>query len=91
LIAKDIDLVLIDLKAAEQEEAVIRQIMMRQSAKHYHVVIAFPTDLTPSKMRAMFKMGAYDCVDKQYDDAGLLRLIQTQLAELTRSASTQEE
>lgn len=88
---RDFDLVLIDLKEAEQEDTTVRQIAAFQSAKEYHVVIVFPTDLTPGKMRTMFKMGTYDCVDKQYDRARLRKLVDAQFAEIDRPAPIQPE
>jgi DNA-binding NtrC family response regulator len=88
---RDFDLVLIDLKEAEQEDTAVRQIAAFQSAKEYHVVIVFPTDLLPGKMRTMFRMGAYDCVDKQYDRARLLKLVEAQFAEIDRPALIEPE
>lgn len=80
----EFDLVLMDLQVVEQGNIAIGKIMASQYQKKHHVVIMSPTNLTPASMRAMFKLGTYDCVDKQYDDAGLRKLIDEQLAEIDR-------
>ncbi len=76
------DLILIDLNVVEQEEDIICQLTINQRGRGTHSVILFPVDLTPAKMRKLFKMGVYDCVDKQYDAAGLIGLVVTQFAEI---------
>ena len=83
---QEFDLILLDMKEAERDNTTIGKIVASQVEKRYHVVIVSPTDLTPVKMRTAFKLGAYDCVDKQYDQAGLCQLVREQFAEIDRPA-----
>jgi len=87
----EFELVLLDLKEAEHESRAVGQLMTAQLGKGYHVVVLSSTNLTSSEMRAVFKMGAYDCVDKQYDQPGLCQLVSEQFAELDRSAPGRPE
>lgn len=47
----------------------------------WSVIVVFPTELTPERARKAFKMGVADCVNKPYDEDGLLALIELMFAE----------
>jgi DNA-binding NtrC family response regulator len=79
-------LILMDEQVAEAEDQAAKAIIAAQLPGNYHVVIVSPLSLTPVKMRAMFKLGVYDCVEKPYDQAGLCKLVAEQLAEWTQAA-----
>jgi DNA-binding NtrC family response regulator len=78
---EEFELVLVDLKRVEKEETVFQKAAELQTDRNHRIVVMFPTELTPEKVGAVFKLGAHDCVDKQYDQSGLLAIVQKQLAE----------
>jgi DNA-binding NtrC family response regulator len=63
-------LILIDLEFTEREPEQIRKLA---ELDRTHVVVLFPVQLTPHKMSLVFKLGAYDCVDKPYDKNQLIK------------------
>jgi DNA-binding NtrC family response regulator len=69
---RGIQLILIDLEYAEKEPEKIRKLA---ESDRRHVVVLFPVQLTPHKMSLVFKLGAYDCVDKPYDKSQLIKQI----------------
>lgn len=74
------DLVLVDLKTAEQEASDFRRIAEIQRGKGGKVVVLFATELTSEKVSSLFSQGADDCLDKPYDLSGLVDLVDEQLA-----------
>jgi len=76
------DLILVDLKRVEMESDVFRQ-LAGPRGKRRPVVVLSPTTLTNSRMSYFFKLGAYDCLEKKYDEKGLLSLVKNLLAETT--------
>jgi len=80
------DLILVDLKRVEMESELFRQLAGPQG-KRRPVVVLSPTTLTPSKMSYFFKLGAYDCLEKKYDEKGLVSLVKNLLAETTITKS----
>jgi len=47
-----------------------------EADRRRRVVVVFPTEFALSEMREVFKLGVYDCVDKQYDPDKLIRLVE---------------
>lgn len=64
-------LVFVDLEFAERSPD---QFQRFAQARNRYVVVLFPTGLTPYHMSRIFKLGAYDCVDKPYDMQSLVEL-----------------
>jgi len=77
------DLILMDLKQAEKGD-ILQKIAKSSPHERRRVVVLFPTYLSPSKMRGVFKSGAYDCEDKPFDKSGLIRMVKEKLTELAR-------
>ena len=61
------DLILADQKVTETESDILRDMIWVEPDRRRRVVVIFPTQLTLDKMREIFKLGAFDCVDKQYE------------------------
>ena len=77
----DFALILVDLDSAEEDTAAFRQVAWAQSGYKRPLVVLFPTELTPVNMSKFFRLGAFDCVSKQYGKRGLLNLVKQQLAD----------
>ncbi|MBC8492231.1 MAG: hypothetical protein H8D43_00495 [Chloroflexi bacterium] len=65
-------LVFVDLEFAERSSDQFQRLVQ---VGNKFVVVLFPTGLTPHRMSRIFKLGAYDCVDKPYDTQSLVRLV----------------
>jgi DNA-binding NtrC family response regulator len=61
------DLILADRRVAETESDILRDMIWVEPDRRRRVVVVFPTQLALGKMRVAFKLGAFDCVDKQYE------------------------
>jgi len=72
-------LTLVNLEFAENSPDQLRR--LAQSGDR-HVVVLFPTSLTPYEMSRVFKLGVYDCVDKPYDAQSLVRLVESLVKEI---------
>ena len=72
-------LVFVDLEFAEKEPDQFQYFCERGNR---YVVVLFPTDLTPQQMSRVFRLGAYDCVDKPYNDKLLVDLVEAFVAEV---------
>ena len=70
------DLILADQKVAEAERDILRDMIWVEPDRRRRVVVVFPTQLALGKMREIFKLGAFDCVDKQYERDKLVDLVQ---------------
>jgi len=77
----DFALILVDLDSAEEDTAAFRQVAWAKSGYKRPLVVLFPTKLTPVNMSKFFRLGAFDCVNKQYGRQGLLNLVKRQLAD----------
>lgn len=77
----DFALILVDLDSAEEDTATFRQVAWAKSGYKRPLVVLFPTELTPVNMSKFFRLGAFDCVNKQYGRQGLLNLVKQQLAD----------
>lgn len=74
------NLILIDLTQAKEESKPVKK-LAGLSLDERRLVVMVPTQLTPSKMRVSFKLGACDCVDKPFDRGGLIEMVERELAE----------
>jgi DNA-binding NtrC family response regulator len=74
--ANKFDLILADQKVAERESDILRDMIWVEPDRRRRVVVVFPTQLTLDKMRSVFKLGAFDCVDKQYERDKLIDTVQ---------------
>lgn len=70
------DLILADQKVVEAEKDVLREMIWVEPDRRRRVVVVFPAQLALPKMREIFKLGAFDCVDKQYERDKLIDLVQ---------------
>jgi DNA-binding NtrC family response regulator len=70
------DLILADQKVVEAESNALRDLIWIGPDRRRRVVVVFPTQLTLDKMRPVFKLGVFDCVDKQYERDKLVDLVQ---------------
>jgi len=70
------DLILTDQKLAEAESDVLRDMIWREPDRRRRVVVVSPAQSTVDRMRAIFKLGAFDYVDKQYEATKLIGLVQ---------------
>jgi len=77
----DFALILVDLESVEEDTATFREITRTESGRKRPIVVLFPTALTPVDMSEIFRLGAYDCVNKRYGRQGLLNLVTEQLAD----------
>lgn len=78
---QDWGLILVDIKSLEEDEVVTKILNQSRDDPDRSIIIVFPTNLTPTRVRKAFKSGATDCVDKPYDEAALLALIEQMLAD----------
>lgn len=81
-------LAFVDLEFAERAPD-----QLQHFAKHgnKYVVVLFPTCTSSYRMSRIFKLGAYDCVDKPYDVQSLMRLVKSLSEEIglsTRDATS---
>lgn len=72
------DLILADQKVAEAEaeRGILRNMIGREPDRQRRVVVVSPAQPTVDKMRTIFKLGAFDYVDKQYETVKLVDLVQ---------------
>lgn len=77
-----VQLAFVDLEFAERVPDQLRHFAVRDDR---YVVVLFPTDLTPYRMSYIFKLGAYDCVDKPYDAKSLIGLVESLTEEICLS------
>jgi DNA-binding NtrC family response regulator len=70
------DLILADQKVVEAESDTLRDMIWVEPDRRRRVVVVFPMQLALDKMRAAFKLGAFDCVDKQYERDKLISTVQ---------------
>lgn len=77
----DFALILVDLDSVEEDPAAFRQAARPKPGQRRPLIVMFSTGMTPISMAQFFKLGAYDCVNKQYSKRGLLNLVQQQLAD----------
>jgi DNA-binding NtrC family response regulator len=70
------DLILADQKVAEAEGNILRDVIWVEPDRRRRVVVVFPAQLALPEMRKIFKLGAFDCVDKQYERDKLIGLVQ---------------
>ena len=71
------DLVLMNWAQADQEQVLFRRLAQPESPNAPCVVVLFPIQMLPQRMRAVFKAGAFDCVDKPFDKGELVKLVET--------------
>lgn len=84
------DLILVDLKYAEQDGGLLGE-LARSGCIGRCIVVLFPTQMTPFQMVEMFRMGVVqDCVDKQYDKERLLSTVEEQLRKVAIVCELQE-
>jgi DNA-binding response OmpR family regulator len=69
------DVILMNWILAEQERVLLEQLARPRSENPRVVVVMFPLQQLPGRMRLVFKAGAYDCVDKPSDRQELLELV----------------
>jgi DNA-binding NtrC family response regulator len=79
--ATDVALVLLDIGSLEQDTRLIEKMLQSPNAAGRSVVVVFPTELTPTRARLAFGLGAADCVSKPYDQNALLALVEQMLAD----------
>lgn len=71
------DLVLMNWAQADQERVLFSRLAQPESSNAPCVVVMFPIQQLPQRMRAVFKAGAFDCVDKPFEKDELITLIET--------------
>jgi DNA-binding response OmpR family regulator len=70
------DLMLMNWIQADQERLLLHRLARPESpASAPCVVVMFPIQKLPQRMRAVFKAGAYDCVDKPFSKDDLITLV----------------
>jgi DNA-binding response OmpR family regulator len=75
------DLVLMNWAQADQERLLFRRLAQPESPGAPCVVVMFPIQRLPERMRAVFKAGAFDCVDKPFDQSEVVKLVEALQAE----------
>lgn len=75
------DLILMNWTQADQERVLLERLARPESDNPRCVVVMFPIQQLPERMRVVFKSGAYDCVDKPFDREELIELVETLQAE----------
>ncbi len=75
------DLILMNWVQADQERVLLHHLARPKSPNPRSVVVMFPVQQLPGRMRLVFKAGVYDCVDKPFDREELIELIETLQAE----------
>jgi DNA-binding NtrC family response regulator len=73
------ELALIDLNKVKQEASAFQEAARLQAERGHRVAVMFPTELKTEVVATVFKLGAHDCIDKKYDEPGLLASVQGQL------------
>jgi DNA-binding response OmpR family regulator len=81
------DLVLMNWAQADQEQVLFQRLAKPESPSAPCVVVLFPIQMLPQRMRAVFKSGAFDCVDKPFDQGELVKLVEA----LQKECATQKE
>lgn len=77
----DFPLILVDLNSVEENIALFQEFARTESSHKRPLVVLFPTELTPMNMSRIFRLGVFDCVNKQYGKQGILKLVEEQLAD----------
>jgi DNA-binding NtrC family response regulator len=77
---KYFSLVLIDFNSMEQDEKVFHELV--SSPNRPFVVVLSSMDLSPEKLRKAFNLGAFDCVEKCYDEPALRQVVEKQLIDI---------
>ena len=75
------DVILMNWVQADQERVLLQRLARPRSSNPRCVVVMFPVQQLPGRMRLVFRAGAYDCVDKPFDQEDLIELIETLQAE----------
>ena len=75
------DVILMNWVQADQERVLLHRLARPKSLNPRSVVVMFPVQQLPGRMRLVFKAGVYDCVDKPFDQDELIELIETLQAE----------
>jgi len=70
------DLILADQKVADADIGVLHDVIWAEPDRRRRVVVVFPSEPKLIKMRTHFRLGAFDCVDKQYERDKLVALVQ---------------
>jgi DNA-binding response OmpR family regulator len=74
------ELALVDLNKIKQETPAFQEAARLQAERGHRVAVMFPTELKTDVVATVFKLGAHDCIDKKYDEPGLLASVRGQLA-----------
>jgi len=77
----EFSLILVDFNSATEDPTTLRAIGRKASGQKRPIVVLFPIEMTPSNMSSMFRLGIYDCANKQYNERGLLNLVAVELAD----------
>lgn len=75
------DLVLMNWIQADQAQVLLRHLVHRESDNPRCVIVMFSIQQLPERMRVVFKAGAYDCVDKPFDQEEVIKLVEALEAE----------
>jgi DNA-binding response OmpR family regulator len=84
------DLILVDLKKAEQEASDFRQVAQLQIIRGGKSIVLFATELTSEKVSSLFGLGADDCLDKPYNMVELVTLVREQIVTLPTPSETSQ-
>jgi DNA-binding response OmpR family regulator len=69
------DLILMNWAQADHELLLLSKLAQPDVANSPCVVVMFPIQKSPQRMRAVFKAGAYDCVDKPFEKREIVELV----------------
>jgi hypothetical protein len=68
----DVQIAFVDLVFAEKNPEALKDFT---NQKNLYTVVFFPTDYLPYRIRRVFKLGVYDCIEKPYDAQALVKIV----------------
>lgn len=77
---EEFDLILVDLRKVDIDPDIFGRIATLQAKRNHFVAVMFPTELTPQKVGEILKLGAHDCVDKEYEESKLIALVESRFS-----------
>lgn len=79
-------LIFINVTLAEASGDKFRLLADQEAHPLRYTIALFPTRLTIPVMTQLFKMGAYDCIDKPYDRTSLVSIVNTFIDEIQENS-----
>ena len=72
---------IVDIQLVEADESLLPGLVTSDEGEKRTVVVVFSTGLTPDRARLAYSQGAFDCVNKPYDESSLLAMVEQMYAD----------